>query len=209
MPDFPSKKKANLWHNWGNLKILVSGQSIDQSYGFREILRVIEPIGITVTNLWHEIRRATAARPRVFENMSSQDTVSSVVAQIEPRPASSDHGARRLLSVVIPCYNESANIESLFARLFPVLDTLPMDWEVVCVNDGSRDDTLDRLVAVHAREPRVRVVDLSRNFGKEAALSAGLSPPKATPWSRWMRICSIRRNCCPTLSPDGGKVSTW
>lgn len=50
-----------------------------------------------------------------------------------------------------------------------------MDWEVVCVNDGSSDDTLDKLVAVHAREPRVRVVDLSRNFGKEAALSAGLS----------------------------------
>ena len=106
--------------------------------------------------------------------MSSKDTMSSVVAQFEPRPAPSDHGARKLLSVVIPCYNESANIEPLFARLFPVLDTLPMDWEVVCVNDGSRDDTLDRLVAVHAREPRVRVVDLSRNFGKEAALSAGL-----------------------------------
>jgi glycosyltransferase involved in cell wall biosynthesis len=107
--------------------------------------------------------------------MSSQDTVSSVVAQFEPRPAQPDRGTRKLLSVVIPCYNESANIEPLFARLFPVLDTLSMDWEVVCVNDGSSDDTLDKLVAVHAREPRVRVVDLSRNFGKEAALSAGLS----------------------------------
>src|SRR5687767_14209356 len=93
MPDFPSKKKANPWHNWGKLKILVSGRSVNQLYGFREIFRVIEPIGITVTNLWHEIRRATAARPRVFENMSSQDTVSSVVAQFEPRSASPDHSA--------------------------------------------------------------------------------------------------------------------
>ncbi|WP_063833699.1 glycosyltransferase family 2 protein [Skermanella stibiiresistens] len=109
--------------------------------------------------------------------MSSLDAVSSVVKQFEARPPAPerDRAGRRLLSLVIPCYNESANIEPLFARLFAVLDTLPMDWEVVCVNDGSKDDTLERLTAVHAREPRVRVVDLSRNFGKEAALSAGLS----------------------------------
>jgi polyisoprenyl-phosphate glycosyltransferase len=154
--------------------ILVSVNSINQPYGFASFFHVIEPIGISVTNLKQETRQASATCSRAFENMSSQDTVSSVVAQFEPRSAPSDHGARKLLSIVIPCYNESANIEPLFARLFPVLNTLPVDWEVVCVNDGSRDDTLDRLVAVHAREARVRVVDLSRNFGKEAALSAGL-----------------------------------
>ncbi|WP_158046838.1 glycosyltransferase family 2 protein [Skermanella pratensis] len=107
--------------------------------------------------------------------MSSLDAVSPIVAQFEPRSTERDREGRMLLSLVIPCYNESANIEPLFARLFPVLDTLPLDWEVVCVNDGSRDDTLERLTAVHDREPRVRVVDLSRNFGKEAALSAGLA----------------------------------
>src|SRR5690349_4568875 len=106
--------------------------------------------------------------------MSSLDASPPVVAHIEPRPAASERSGRKLLSVVIPCYNESANIEPLFTRLLPVLDSLPMDWEVVCVNDGSRDNTLNRLDAVIAREPRVRVVDLSRNFGKEAALSAGL-----------------------------------
>jgi glycosyltransferase involved in cell wall biosynthesis len=79
------------------------------------------------------------------------------------------------LSVVIPCYNEAQNVEALFARLEPVLDSMPVSWEVVCVNDGSRDDTLARLLAVHARRPQVKVVDLSRNFGKEAALSAGLA----------------------------------
>ena len=82
---------------------------------------------------------------------------------------------RGRLSVVIPFYNEGANIDALFARLTPVLDGLEMDWEVVCVNDGSRDDTVDRLLDVHDRDPRVKVVDLSRNFGKELALSAGLS----------------------------------
>ncbi|MFP5511889.1 MAG: glycosyltransferase family 2 protein [Alphaproteobacteria bacterium] len=82
---------------------------------------------------------------------------------------------RGRLSVVIPFYNEGPNIDALFARLTPVLDGLDMDWEVVCVNDGSRDDTVDRLLDVHDRDPRVKVVDLSRNFGKELALSAGLS----------------------------------
>ncbi|WP_207477869.1 glycosyltransferase family 2 protein [Arenibaculum pallidiluteum] len=79
------------------------------------------------------------------------------------------------VSVVIPCYNEAQNITALFERLLPVLDAMPVAWEVVCVNDGSRDDTLARLMEVHHQRPQVKVVDLSRNFGKEAALSAGLA----------------------------------
>jgi len=106
--------------------------------------------------------------------MPSQDVSSPIVPYLDQSSAASDRSGRKLLSVVIPCFNESANIEPLFTRLFPVLDSIPMDWEVVCVNDGSRDDTLAKLDAVIARERRVRVVDLSRNFGKEAALSAGL-----------------------------------
>ena len=80
-----------------------------------------------------------------------------------------------VLSVVVPFYNEAANVERLFARLVPALDALALPWEVVCVNDGSRDGTLAALVARHQADPRVRIVDLSRNFGKEAALSAGLA----------------------------------
>jgi glycosyltransferase involved in cell wall biosynthesis len=79
------------------------------------------------------------------------------------------------LTVVIPFYNEGENVEFLFARLLPVLRGFGETFEVVCVNDGSRDDTLARLVAVQAAEPTVRVLDLSRNFGKERALSAGLA----------------------------------
>jgi glycosyltransferase involved in cell wall biosynthesis len=80
-----------------------------------------------------------------------------------------------LLSIVVPFYNEGPNVETLFARLTPFLDGLGMAWEVVCVNDGSRDDTLDRLLRAHAADSRLKVVDLSRNFGKELALSCGLS----------------------------------
>jgi glycosyltransferase involved in cell wall biosynthesis len=62
----------------------------------------------------------------------------------------------------------------LYERLCAVLDGTSLSWEIVCVNDGSRDRTLALLVALHQRDPRVQVFDLSRNFGKEAALTAGL-----------------------------------
>lgn len=78
------------------------------------------------------------------------------------------------ISIVVPFHNEAANIAPLHARLSAALDAGPDSWELVCVNDGSRDDTLPRLVALAAHDPRVRVIDLSRNFGKEAALTAGL-----------------------------------
>lgn len=81
----------------------------------------------------------------------------------------------KLLSVVIPCYNEEAGIGDLFARLPPALDQLGVPWQIVCVNDGSKDGTLDQLVAAATADPRVKIVDLSRNFGKERALSAGLA----------------------------------
>lgn len=79
-----------------------------------------------------------------------------------------------LLTIVIPMYNESSGLGALFERLVPVLESVTNDWEMLCVNDGSRDDTLAKLKYVHEQEPRIRVLSLSRNFGKEAALTAGL-----------------------------------
>jgi glycosyltransferase involved in cell wall biosynthesis len=79
-----------------------------------------------------------------------------------------------VLSVVVPFYNEGDNVDSLFARLVPVLEEIGEPWEIVCVNDGSSDGTLGRLLARRAVEPRIAIVDFSRNFGKECALSAGL-----------------------------------
>jgi len=77
------------------------------------------------------------------------------------------------VSVVVPFYNEAANVEPFFRRLEPVMDGMGVDWEAVCVNDGSNDDTFARLAAQHQRRPAIKVIDFSRNFGKEAALSAG------------------------------------
>jgi len=80
-----------------------------------------------------------------------------------------------LLSIVAPIFNEGANIDAFFARLVAVLDGTGLAWEIVCVNDGSGDDSLERLIAARARHPGVRIIDFSRNFGKEPALSAGLA----------------------------------
>jgi glycosyltransferase involved in cell wall biosynthesis len=82
--------------------------------------------------------------------------------------------ARPVVSLVVPMYNESENVEAFHARAVEALERVSEPFEIVCVNDGSRDDTLERLVALHRRDPRVKVVNLSRNFGKEIALSAGL-----------------------------------
>jgi polyisoprenyl-phosphate glycosyltransferase len=83
---------------------------------------------------------------------------------------------RPSLSVVVPAYNEEAVLPEFHRRLAAVLDALAgdLDAEIVYVNDGSSDATMRLLVGIHDRDPRVAVVDLSRNFGKEIAMSAGL-----------------------------------
>lgn len=79
-----------------------------------------------------------------------------------------------LISLVVPMYNESEGMDLFFAAVIPVLEGITPEWEIVAVNDGSHDNSLARLKAWHTREPRIKVVGLSRNFGKEAALTAGL-----------------------------------
>lgn len=78
------------------------------------------------------------------------------------------------LSIVVPVFNEEATIDLFLRAVTPLLEAIDPRWEVVFVNDGSRDHTLDIIRAANAREPRVRGVDFSRNYGKEVALSAGL-----------------------------------
>ncbi len=78
------------------------------------------------------------------------------------------------LSLIVPMRNEAANIGPFYERIRSVLDPLGESWEMVCVNDGSGDATLHRLLTLRTQDPRIVVIDLSRNFGKEAALTAGL-----------------------------------
>lgn len=78
------------------------------------------------------------------------------------------------LTLVIPLYNEEENIDYLFTRLFTVLDSLDISYEIVCINDGSRDRTWDYLLKYHQENPVIKIINFSRNFGKEIALTAGL-----------------------------------
>jgi len=80
-----------------------------------------------------------------------------------------------VVSVVAPAYNEAKNLAAFLQAITPVLDGLHEPWEIVFVDDGSRDDTLGLLVAARATEPRIKIVGLARNFGKDVALSAGLA----------------------------------
>ena len=82
--------------------------------------------------------------------------------------------AGRTLSVVIPMHNEAEVLDLLFPRLDAALGGLGVGLEIICVDDGSRDDTLEGLRARAQADARVKVIALSRNFGKEAALTAGI-----------------------------------
>jgi polyisoprenyl-phosphate glycosyltransferase len=78
-------------------------------------------------------------------------------------------------SVVVPVYNEQEGLPELYARVGAVLAGLGDPCEIVFVNDGSRDRSLDVLKGFHAADKRVRIVSLSRNFGHQAAITAGLT----------------------------------
>lgn len=80
-----------------------------------------------------------------------------------------------LLSVVVPCHNEESVLDALVREVFAAIDTPGLELELVLVNDGSRDRTLELMHEHSARDPRVKYVSFSRNFGKEAAMFAGLS----------------------------------
>jgi glycosyltransferase involved in cell wall biosynthesis len=81
-----------------------------------------------------------------------------------------------LLSLVVPFYNEEEMIGQFFDRVIPTLEGIPgIRFEIVCVNDGSRDRTLQQLIFASRQDGRVRVIDLTRNFGKEAALTAAIN----------------------------------
>ncbi|KQQ85984.1 glycosyltransferase family 2 protein [Aureimonas sp. Leaf324] len=90
--------------------------------------------------------------------------------------AEPDLSSAPLVSLVVPCFNEAEVLPIFLARMRPILrDLSGLRHEIVFVNDGSTDGTLPFLIAETVLDPAIRVVDLSRNFGKEAALSAGLA----------------------------------
>ncbi|RZK36605.1 MAG: glycosyltransferase [Hymenobacter sp.] len=78
------------------------------------------------------------------------------------------------LSIVVPLYNEEANVATLYQRLKAVVDAMGISYELVFINDGSRDRTLALAQELSSRDPHVHYIDLSRNFGHQIAVTAGL-----------------------------------
>ncbi|MDD5587219.1 MAG: glycosyltransferase family 2 protein [Alphaproteobacteria bacterium] len=120
------------------------------------------------------------------------------------------------LSVILPFHNEGGSVRTLFQRLFPVLGRLGLSYEIICVDDGSTDNTYSLLSHAREHDLRIKIVRLARNFGKEAALTCGLHrakgraaimldsdlqhPPEVIPelvaaWDRGAKmVYAIRRN---------------
>ncbi|MBQ3565336.1 MAG: glycosyltransferase family 2 protein [Alphaproteobacteria bacterium] len=80
----------------------------------------------------------------------------------------------RKISIVLPCYNESESIDNFFEVVIPVLSSVSSEFEIVCINDGSRDDTFEKLKAQRKKFSQIKIIDFSKNFGKDAAMTAGI-----------------------------------
>src|SRR5258708_848347 len=101
----------------------------------------------------------------------------ATAASAAPRAAATAEAATAAeldISVLVPVLDEAETVEELGARVAAVLDSLGVPFEVLFVDDGSRDGTAERVRAAHGRDPRVKLLRLRRNFGKAAALSAGV-----------------------------------
>ena len=80
----------------------------------------------------------------------------------------------KMVSIVIPSYNEEENIENTAKTILSIMDAASIDCELVFVSDGSKDKTFEKILLLSKSDKRVRGIEFSRNFGKEAAIMAGL-----------------------------------
>jgi glycosyltransferase involved in cell wall biosynthesis len=78
------------------------------------------------------------------------------------------------LSIVAPVYNEEGNVANFYERVRDALETLDATWEIIFVNDGSRDKSLPLMQELHAQDERIKIVNFARNFGHQVAVTAGI-----------------------------------
>lgn len=82
---------------------------------------------------------------------------------------------QKKISIIIPMKNESGMLNHLFSTLNDILSQTPLESEIIIVNDGSTDNTLEELLAIQQHDKRIKIIDFSRNFGKENAVYAGFA----------------------------------
>ena len=83
-----------------------------------------------------------------------------------------------MLSIVVPIFNEQKNIAPLYTELTLVLNKLGKPYEIICVDDGSKDNSLEELKSIHKKDSKVKIISFRRNFGQTAALAAGFDYAK-------------------------------
>ncbi len=110
-----------------------------------------------------------------------------------------NYNMKKLVSLLVPCYNEEASLPKLYEEIYKLMEAeSSYDWEVLFVNDGSRDNTIGIIKELYDKERRVAYVDLSRNFGKENAMLAGFDYVKGD----CMVIMDADLQDPPSLIPD-------
>ena len=96
-----------------------------------------------------------------------------------------------VISVIVPIFNEEEVIPELYRRMVAVLDGIGQPWELVCVNDGSRDQSLSMLLSLREQDARVKIINFSRNFGHQIAITAGMTTHWAAPSPSSTPTCRI------------------
>ncbi len=112
------------------------------------------------------------------KNTKSKKTKQSKQKSVARKKAQKTKKNKELISIIIPCYNEQEVINICHEAVTKVIDDMPFDFEIIYINDGSKDNTLELLTEIYKSDDRVKVINLSRNFGKEAALTAGIDYSK-------------------------------
>lgn len=102
------------------------------------------------------------------------------------------------ISVVVPCYNEEEALPIFYDTFLKETADMPVEWEFVFVDDGSKDGTLEGFRALHAKDERVHYISFSRNFGKESAMFAGLEAATGD----YIAIMDVDLQDPPALLPD-------
>ena len=93
---------------------------------------------------------------------------------VQKQAESLDPDQRPVISVIVPIFNEEEVIPELHRRMVAVLGNIGQPWELVCVNDGSRDASLSMLLSLREQDARVKIINFSRNFGHQIAITAGM-----------------------------------
>jgi glycosyltransferase involved in cell wall biosynthesis len=140
------------------------------------VARVDTPRGLKGPPREHDSapgRHAEAPAGAALAHPAAARPAAAVGRDTSPRPAAGPDG-HGTLSIVIPVYNEEANIEPVYARLATVLDGLAVGWEIIFSVDPCTDRTEQLILALHRRDPRVKALRFSRRFGQPMATLAGL-----------------------------------